>query len=304
MGGGGGGSRSYSSYKKDIETAKGEVDQASFKAELSDYLMQQLKQFNDRNVDLINERIDDLCEAIEGGDDTIKMTYGGSVAKHTFVDGLSDIDVLMPVNATELDGGSPEAIRNAMADRLADSLGDSAHVEVGRLAVTVRYSDDMEIQVLPAIRTDDGVKIPNRNGDRWSEIDPNGFTRALSKANDAMGMKLVPTIKLVKAINSTLPEATQLSGYHIESLAIEAFKSYKGERTAEAMCRHFFSNAKELVLSPIKDKTGQSVHVDQYLGATGSKERKVAHAVLDRIDRRLNLADTSNDISRWQEFFE
>jgi hypothetical protein len=162
----------------------------------------------------------------------------------------------------------------------------------------------MEIQVLPAIRTQEGVKIPNRTGERWSSIDPKGFTRALSKANSAMSMKLVPTIKLVKAINSTLPKHTQLSGYHIESLAIEAFRSYEGEKTPEAMCRYFFSRAKEIVMAPIKDKTGQSLHVDEYLGATGSKQRKLAHAVLDRIDRRLNLADTSSDLSRWQEFFE
>jgi len=177
-------------------------------------------------------------------------------------------------------------------------------VETGTLAVTVHYKDGMEIQVLPAINTDKGVKIPNRTGDRWSSIDPSGFTAALSKANNALGMKLVPAIKLVKAINSTLPERAQLSGYHIESLAIEAFKGYTGERTPEAMTGHFFRSAKDLVLSPIKDKTGQSLHVDHYLGAAASSKRKIAHAVLDRIDRRLKLADTSNDLSRWQEFFE
>lgn len=304
MGGGGGGNRSYSSYKRDIERAKETVDRAEYKGELGEYLAQKLKQFNDRDVGLINQRIDELCQAIEAREDTIRMTYSGSVSKHTFVDGLSDVDVLMPVNATEFDGDSPEAIKRSIADRIKDSIVTDVEVDIGRLAVTIRYPDDMEIQVLPAVRTDDGMKIPNRNGDRWSEIDPKGFTKALSKANEALGMKLVPTIKMVKSINSTLPKQAQLSGYHIESLAIEAFKSYEGERTAEAMCRHFFSTAKGLVQTPIKDKTGQSLHVDQYLGPRGSKERKVTHAVLDRIDRRLKLADTSADLSRWQEFFE
>lgn len=302
--GGSSGPRTYSSYKQDLESITQDADDAVFKTELGNYLIDQLKSFNNRDVDFINERLDEMMGAIEDGTDSIRMVFGGSVAKHTYVDGLSDIDVLMPVNATEFDGNSPESIKEAVAERLVNALGAEVTVKTGTLAVTVQYNDGMEIQVLPAIKTEDGIKIPNRSGDRWSSIDPSGFTTALSRANDALGMKLVPTIKLVKAINSTLPKATQLSGYHIESLAIKAFKGYAGERTPEAMTRHFFRLAKDLVLSPIKDKTGQSLHVDQYLGAARSRDRKVAHAVLDRIDRRLTLADKSNDLSRWQEFFE
>lgn len=302
--GGGGGSRSYSSYKQDLDTITENADDATFKAELGAYLNDQLKSFNDRDVDLVNERLDDLCVAIDAGDETIRMSLGGSVAKHTYVDGLSDIDVLMPVNSTDFDGDSPAAIKAAVAERLKGALGNDVEVSTGTLAVSVEYGDGMQIQVLPAVRTDGGFKIPGRTGERWSEIDPTGFTSALSAANNKLGMKLVPTIKVVKAINSTLPEKSQLSGYHIESLAIEVFKGYSGERTPEAMTRHFFENAKGVVTSPIKDKTGQSLHVDEYLGASGSKERKVAKAVLDRIDRRLSLANTTNDLSRWQEFFE
>lgn len=302
--GGGGGSRSYSSYKKDIETITQNADDAAFKTELGNYLVDQLRSFNDRDTDLVNERLNDLAGAIEGDGESIRMIYGGSVAKHTYVDGLSDIDVLMPVNSTDLDGKSSGDIKDAVAERLKDSLGPGTDINIGTLAITIQYDDGMEIQVLPAIQTEQGVRIPNRTGEQWSEINPAGFTSALSKANDRLGMKLVPTIKVVKAINSTLPEKSQLSGYHIESLAIEVFKGYAGDRTAEAMTRHFFERAKDLVQSPIKDKTGQSLHVDGYLGAAGSKERRVAEAVLDRIDRRLKLANTTNDLSRWQEFFE
>jgi len=302
--GGGGGNRTFSSYKHDLESIAEGAGDATYKANLGNYLVDQLKTLNDRDVDLVGARIAEMIDAIEDSEDTIQMIFGGSVAKHTFVDGLSDIDVLMPVNATEFDGDSPGEIKEVVAVRLRNALGDTAEVDIGTLAVTAKYPDGMEIQVLPAVRTNDGMKIPNRTGERWSNIDPKGFAAALSKANSDLGMKLVPTIKVVKAINSTLPKTSQLSGYHIESLAIEAFKSYGGERTAEAMTRHFFASAKNLVSSPIKDKTGQSLHVDQYLGASGSKQRKIAHAVLDRIDRRLKLADTTNDLSRWQEIFE
>lgn len=302
--GGGGIGRSYSSYKKDLDAIAQNADNATFKAELANYLVNQLKSFNERDVDLMNKRLDELCNAIDEGDDSIRMTLGGSVAKHTYVDGLSDIDVLMPVNSTDFEGDSPLAIKNAIADHIRKELENEAEVETGTLAVTVQYRDGMQIQVLPAIRTERGLKIPSRTGERWSNIDPKGFTSALSAANSKLGMKLVPTIKIVKAINSTLPERSQLSGYHIESLAIEVFKGYRGERSPGAMTRHFFEQAKDLVMSPIRDKTGQSLHVDEYLGPSRSRNRTIVRAVLDRIDRRLSFANTTNDLSRWQEFFE
>ena len=302
--GGGGIGRSYSSYKKDLDTIAKNADTATFKAELARYLVDQLKSFNDRDADLVNTRLDELCDAIDAGDETIRMTLGGSVAKHTYVDGLSDIDVLMPVNSTDFEGDSPPAIKKAVSNHLSEVLGNEVEVATGTLAVTVQYRDGMQIQILPAIRTEHGLKIPGRTGERWSNIDPKGFTSALSAANSKLGMKLVPTIKVVKAINSTLPEKSQLSGYHVESLAIEVFRGYRGERSAAAMTRYFFEQAKDMVMSPIRDKTGQSLHVDGYLGPSGSRNRKIVRAVLDRIDRRLSFANTTNDLSRWQEFFE
>ncbi len=47
------------------------------------------------------------------------------------------------------------------------------------------------------------------------------FQQALTKRNQQCGGKLVPTIKLAKAINGQLPANQALSGYHMESLAIK-----------------------------------------------------------------------------------
>src|SRR5260370_979168 len=77
-----------------------------------------------------------------------------------------------------------------------------------------------------------------------------------------------------KIINSQQPEALQLNGYHVESLAIESFKDYSGSINPKAMLEHFFNRSRALVLAPIHDKTGQSVHVDTYLGQANSNNRK------------------------------
>jgi hypothetical protein len=58
-----------------------------------------------------------------------------------------------------------------------------------------------------------------------------------------------------------------------------------------------------LVKSPIVDRTGQSLHVDSYLGSANSTQRlQVSHALL-RLHQRMETADKQRSISRWQEWF-
>jgi hypothetical protein len=121
----------------------------------------------------------------------------------------------------------------------------------------------------------------------------------LTQANGAQDRKLIPTIKLAKAMIATLPRQQQIEGYHLESMAIEAFTSYSGARTYKAMVTHFFERAAELVRSPIRDRTGQSVHVDEYLGDADSAGRRLASQALQRLHRKLLNADASKNVQAW-----
>jgi len=87
----------------------------------------------------------------------------------------------------------------------------------------------------------------------------------------------------------------------VESLAIEAFKNYEGPRTYKAMVAHFFDRAAELVKSPILDRSGQSVYVDEYLGAANSQERRGVSQALQRVRRKLQNADASKSVEAWSE---
>jgi hypothetical protein len=73
-------------------------------------------------------------------------------------------------------------------------------------------------------------------------------------------------------------------------LAIAAFRGYEGTKSTAAMLPVFFEKARELVLNPIKDSTGQSVHVDSYLGGLNSTERQAAGHLLNRIAKRMRNA--------------
>jgi len=289
-----------------VENVDRDVETAKFESGVSDLLANYLKDFNNRDIETVRERMDKIKELIADDiQDAIEQNFGGSVAKHTYVDGISDIDALVILNGTEL-VSSPETAKVAIADILRKRLSSDCEVRTGQLAVTVTYHDGMEIQLLPVIKKDDGgLKIQSsRRPDAWSNINPTGFQQALTKRNQECNGKLIPTVKLVKAINGTLPEAKQLSGYHIESLAIAVFRNYQGSKNTAAMVQEFFKRSPDLVKQPIRDSTGQSIHVDDYMGVSGSAERQYASQTLSRIYKRMQNAAASKDLDGWCDLFE
>ena len=306
MGGGGGsGWVRPSEIAREVREAERQVQSAEFQTELSGLVTQLLARFNDRDVPLVRRRLDAILDALANVvDDKIEQIFGGSVAKHTYVDGLSDIDCLLVVDGTDVERAGPRAAVGTIEKILAEKLKGHAEVSAGQLAVTVNYGDGMEIQLLPAIKSGDALKIQSsRDQSRWSAIDPAKFQAGLTKYNAQCDGKLVPTIKLAKAIIGQLPEAHQLSGYHIESLAIDAFKSYTGTKTVTAMLPVLFEKAKERVLLPMTDSTGQSVHVDEYMGDANSRERENASHILGRIAKRMVNATAAGSLPQWRDLF-
>lgn len=230
------------------------------------------------------------------------MMFGGSVKKHTAVDGLSDVDTLVVVNKSSLADSSPAEILDYLRQRLSERL-PSTDIKVGALAVTVTYSDGIQVQLLPAIKTPTGMRIAD--GNDWSRVvRPQRFAEQLTEVNQRCGNQVVPTIKLFKGMQSGLPRDQQLSGYHIEALAVESFRDYDGRFTAKDMLAHLVRSAKERVLNPITEQTGQSDYVDDKLGAAYSAPRLRISAALDRIAERMDEADRRGDAERIRELFE
>lgn len=309
MGGSGGSGTFYSrtpdEARKQVRDAEDRTTVAAFESTLAQTLGNLLGDYNSRDHRLVEERLDHLKDSLGSEiDGSLDQLFGGSVAKHTYVDGLSDIDSLVFINDTSLEGKKPQAVLAKMERILKKALGVSADVSHGRMAVTVAFRDGMTIQLLPALKTDgEHVHVPSSRTERWSKINPLTFQQALTKRNAECGGKLVPTIKLAKAIVGQLPEAQRLSGYHMESLAISAFRGYDGAKTTAAMLPTFFERARELILSPIRDRSGQSVHVDAYLGEDNSTARQTMSHVLGRIARRMRNATAAGSTEQWRNLF-
>ena len=287
---------------KRTREAESEAQHDSFDTDVNARLAGLLSEFNDRDADAtsatLRQVVRDLGLAVDGAIDTL---FGGSVAKNTYLEGISDVDALVLLNNTELAGKPPEDAKALLARTLAGRYGREA-VKAGALAVTLTLKGSI-IQLLPALRAGSHLKIASTHGDRWSSINPQTFARALTAANRNLDHKLVPCIKLIKGIISTLPDARQITGYHTESIAINVFKQYSGPRTHKAMLRHFFNEASGHILSPIRDRTGQSAHVDDDLGAANSLRRRIIADSLDRIGRKIRNADGAISPTRWMELF-
>ena len=306
MGGSGGGffygETDTNKIKEMVEEARTRTRGEAYETEVSERLNELLVEYNDRDVERIRFYLDTikglLQEDIEG---TVDLRFGGSIQKRTYVDGLSDVDCLVQLKDPQLESMSPRGVLEYFRQKMEQHLGRLAKVSVGDLAVTVEYPDGTKIQLLPAIRKGAGLVIPAGRGDQWSNIiRPDRFAARLTEVNQGCNGKVVPVIKLAKAaISKLLPEEYPLTGYHTESLAIEAFKSYTGSTTIKAMMEHFFERVKDLVKRNIRDRTGQSVHVDDYLGGENSSIRDVISNHLDDISRNIKNANAQSSVSEW-----
>jgi hypothetical protein len=300
FGGSGGGSDGRSPYSR----ATSEADKASYEGKVNDALQDNLADYNNRDQEKINAHIEIINNAINNEDILpCTLAFGGSIKKHTYIDGLSDIDMLAIINDPALAGKSPSEVRDYFADKLRQKL-PLTKITTGNLAVTVEFSDGTKIQVLPAQKTSTGIRIASEEGSSWSNVvHPDKFTDKLTNVNKNNNNGVVPTIKLYKAINSKLPKESQLSGYHIEAIAINAFRNYEGSTSRKAMLTHLVDYAAKAVLQPISDKTGQSVHVDDNLGSSNSYERQRTSAGIQRVREKIRLADEEQSTERWSELF-
>lgn len=306
MGGSGGSFRVTPTEAQSFrEQIKERSEQQRVDADVNSYMRRELLAANDRDVDVVNDRIEQIKDALGNRVEEFEdLRFGGSIAKHTYVEGLSDVDLVVPLRDEHQADRAPDEFRTEFAQSLRAQLpaGDIADIRIGSRAVTVVYNDGTEIQLLPAVQQGDTISISSADGRSWQAgIKPKAFTDQLTATNSAQGGTVVPAIKLAKEIvASQIPQERAPSGYHIEALAVEAFRAYDGPKTPKAMVEHFFKTAAARVRNPLADVTGQSRYVDESLGAAESTPRQTLAGELTNIASRMSHAQTVDD---WKRLF-
>lgn len=292
----GGGSRNYgtSSYAYDIARSLEKTRQRDDEAELAQVFADTLKDINQFDSEASNQHRDTVCDALGTEFDVYDVHGGGSRTRHTYVNGLSDVDLLLdlgPYSASTLSNkDDPAAVLGAMAARIKQRL-PGTEVVAGRMAVTIRFSDGHELQVLPAFRYHSGYRVPDPQGSGWVVTRPRRFAELLSARNGEVGGKLLRTIKLGKLICSRA--GVEIKSYHLENIALQAFERYTGPRTDRAMLSHLFNFAKASVMQPMPDVTGQETHVDRYLADTSARSTLARR--LATIERKIAAAGDQAD---------
>ena len=259
------------------------------------YCEELLSRYTRRNQQAVTRHLESLCNIIRDEGHAVQTMYGGSAQRGTYVTGLSDVDVLLIVNQSSLVNQSPARVIQQVRRTIKGRLPNNP-VKAGNLAVTVGYASGIEIQVLPAIRTNSGgIRIAEPGNTGWSNVvHPENFARRLAEVNDANNGRVVQVIKLAKALaNCHISRPSRkFSGYHLESLAIRAFRNYRGQQNPRAMLNHFLSHSMTAVRSPIADTTGQSGYVDEYLGPANSRLRNRASTYFSQMRANVNSCTT------------
>jgi SMODS domain-containing protein len=290
---------------QEVTRAAATAQESLFGTHLNERFARLLGEFNNRDTEKVRQRLDDIRECLQSdAQGTMEMLFGGSVAKHTYVDGLSDIDTLIVLTGTSLESDPPARVLSRLKT-LVKSCSNVVSSDSGTIALTVRYRDGMEIQCLPALRTRSGIRIPSAlDSSKWADINPEKFAQTLSKTNAELGGKLVPVIKLAKAAINSMPPQKQISGYHVEALGIATFRGYRDDLVPSKMLPHFFDTASRLVLGPISDSTGQSIHVDDALGPANSAARQEVSIAFQRLSKKMRNATAAQDLDQWDELFQ
>ena len=308
-GGGGGSSGSGSGEGGEIDPSQVILDQtpaeqrSEYEAEINNYLEDVIRDFSQRDTEKIGTHLETLRQALEKDiENPIELRYGGSIKKHTYIDGMSDVDAIFTINGTGLESKTPREVIHELANKIRDRL-PYTQLKEGEMAVTTKFTDGTEVQVLPAIRTSTGIRVASIGGQKWSNVaNPDKFAKRLTSLNQQTAGKLVRVIRLFKAeVNSQLTGGWQMSGYHVEALAVDAFSNYEGRTTYKDMLVHLTRHASDSVLSPLRDSTGQSIHVDDDLGESNSNDRKIVSAALQRVLSKMNDADSRASMKRWTE---
>jgi len=303
--GGSGGSWSVTRAEKlqeKVYDAQQKSKEDATKSEINDILGDKLKEYNDRDVEQINQHLDTVKEALEKDiEGSLDLMFGGSVSKHTYVDGLSDVDILVGVNESSLASSKPQDVLDYFYTRLRERLPNS-DIKKGSLAITINFKSGNEIQLLPALKTKTGLKISKVDTNQWSNVlKPKKFGKEITKINSEQSGKVVPVIKLCKSINDNLGKKYQLSGYHIEALAVKTFKNYDGKKDYYSMLEQFCKSISTEVMRPMRERTGQSFYIDRELGKSNSESRKIVSRKYNRIAKSINKIVTGGNAKKIKE---
>src|SRR5437879_2777357 len=134
----------------DIEHSLERTRQQAAEAEVAEVFKDALSKINQIDTTALNRHKEEIFQALKSDfEDAYSLRGGGSYSQHTYVNGISDIDMLF-VLGTFSDSSIPnkensKAVLADMENRLRQRFPKTI-IKSGRMAVTLKFSDGLELQ--------------------------------------------------------------------------------------------------------------------------------------------------------------
>lgn len=193
----------------------------------------------------------------------------GSAAKRTIIRPVDDVDMMAVFDNLD---GVYERYRSDSKPflyRVRDVFSGAARVTVGARGQAVRlfYQRGGHVDIAPVFaNAAGGFLLPSGNGG-WVTTDPERCTEWLDGRDRALGGRLRPLVRLLKAWNRA--HSSRLRSFHLETLAASMFTSLGTHQAGNL--KVFFANLDQARLHVV-DPAGYSGHLDGYLTPTARFE--------------------------------
>lgn len=274
------------------------TDEKFLSTQVTQVLLEKLKEINAHDYEAIDQHkraiVEKLAQEYEEVED---VRFGGSHSRSTDVAGLSDVDILVTLGDFR-DGISSNKTIAEFARVLKERFPQT-QVTAGKMAVTIKLSDGTEVQILPAFKYRDGYRISDPKGSGWITTFPKRFAKQLTEVNQRLSGNVVPVVKLAKEICDA--RHIDVKSYHLENMALQAFKQYTGPATLPRMLHHLFQQAQSHCLSPIEDVTGQSKYVDEGISLIS---RQTLAKSFRAVEREIESAINSKSLEPWKKLWQ
>ena len=202
----------------------------------------------------------------------------GSYGRRTRLNPLNDIDIVVVVSDTSVWKDDPETAIRAAGEIVRPEFPE-CRIRMGAHAAKVMPKDPpiagVHLDVVVARKGPWGTVLEISEREpiaKWRLSDPEAHAAALSKANEAWCMRLVPLVKQVKHWNRTTT-GDGLKSFHVEALVLKVFAG-AGDISDAEMVAKFFRDASTSILT----LTANPAVPDGYVDEGMTKEERQAHA--------------------------
>ncbi len=134
----------------DLEDSLAQTRQQAAEAEVAAVFKDALAQINQIDTEALNKHKEEIFQALKSTfEEADGLVGGGSYSQHTYVNGISDVDMLFVLDAFSSskipNKTNSKAVLADMEKRLRQRFPNT-EIKSGRMAVTIKFSDGLELQ--------------------------------------------------------------------------------------------------------------------------------------------------------------